>query len=189
MSEYKYGTETDFKNDSKIKDAKKSSDNNIIKLGFPSLSTTIGQIPIEEAVHIACEVIKEFLNSHKNDLDFQLILIDQDDQILKSFESEWEKFKDSEESRFQMKLGKFAEIIIESEIGYIVNESTWRLKPVIGSKLFEEIKRLYPKPGIMGEAYPVPIPSDNEFWKKGVKQTQFLSKLQKMPLRNLINRC
>ncbi|KAF0515977.1 HIT-like protein [Gigaspora margarita] len=181
----KYSTKTDFKNDSKIKDAKKSSDNNIIKLGFPSLSTTIGQIPIEEAIPIACEVIKEFLNSHKNDLDFQLILIDQDDQILNVFESEWEKFKDGEESRFQMKLGKFTEVIIEFEIGYIVNESTWRLKPdttplskslyeVIGSKLFEEIKRLYPKPGIMDEAYPVPIPSDNEFWKKGVKQIIYI---------------
>ncbi|CAG8766904.1 7131_t:CDS:2, partial [Cetraspora pellucida] len=161
-------------------DDKKSSGNNIIKLGFPSLSTTIGQIPIDEAARIACEVIKEFLNSHKNDWDFQLILIDQDERVLNIFELEWKKFKENEESRFQIKLGDFVEIMVEIEIEYIVNESTWRLKPdvtplskslyeVIGSKLFEEMKRLYPNPGIVGEAYPVPIPSTSEFYK-GVNQ-------------------
>ncbi|CAG8650619.1 1174_t:CDS:10 [Dentiscutata erythropus] len=148
----------------------------MIKLGFPSLSTSIGQIPIEEAANIACEVIKEFLNSHKNDLDFQLILIDQDDQNLNVFESEWEKFRDSEESRFQMKLGNFAEIIIENKIGLKPDTTplSKSLYEAIGSKLFEEIKRLYPKPGAIGEAYPVPIPPDNEFWKKGVKQIIYI---------------
>ncbi|CAG8781077.1 6743_t:CDS:2, partial [Racocetra persica] len=177
-------------------DDKKLSDNNMIKLGFPSLSTTIGQIPIDEAARIACEVIKEFLNSHKNDLDFQLILIDQDDRVLNAFELEWEKFRDNEESRFQMKLGDFVEIMIETEIEYdlkFLSYFTW-LKPgvtplgkslydVIGSKLFEEIKRLYPDPGVVGEAYPVPIPSASEFYQ-GVKQIIYVISPNMNPSRS-----
>ncbi|CAG8744420.1 1107_t:CDS:2, partial [Acaulospora morrowiae] len=156
----------------------------IVRLGFPSISTTHGKIPIDVAVRIACEVIKEFLNAHHDDQDFELILVEQDNNVAKAFELRWETCRDNGESRFQIKNGNLNRM--KSEVGmvcrYVVHETTWRLKPdtttlgkqlyeAIGPKLSDEIKRQYPNTGVVGESYPVPLPLDLYYREsEGVEQ-------------------
>ncbi|CAI2179242.1 2183_t:CDS:10 [Funneliformis geosporum] len=170
----------------------------IIRLGFPSISTSFGEFPIDIAAEIGCEVIKEFLNLH-NETDFELILIDNDTKALNAFESKWKEIKnDLDDLKFQIKNGNLLQI--KDELGiecrYIVAEITWRMKlntnhlskqilNTVGSKFPEEVKRLYPNPGIVGESYPVSIPKDSILHTdEGIEQVIFVVSPNMNPSRS-----
>ncbi|CAG8687912.1 11800_t:CDS:10, partial [Funneliformis mosseae] len=175
----------------RISKRKKEERKQVIRLGFPSISTSFGEFPIDTAAEIGCEVIKEFLNSH-NETDFELILIEKDTKALNAFDSKWREIKnDLDDLKFQIKNGNLLQTKDEFgiECRFIVAEITWRMKlntnhlskqilNAVGSRLPEEVKRLYPNPGIVGEAYPVSIPNDSILHKdEGIEK--FHSKKQK----------
>ncbi|CAG8465776.1 12146_t:CDS:2 [Acaulospora colombiana] len=152
------------------KETNRIDDNeSITRLGFPSLSTTHGKIPVDDAVRIACEVIKEFLSTRKGDQSFELVLVEQDSDVVKAFELQWKKCEENEvdgESRFQIRNGNLNRSKSEIGIEYATILSK-QLFDEIGPKLLEEIKRLYPKTGVVGESYPVPLPSDT--YQRGIE--------------------
>ncbi|RIA92543.1 HIT-like domain-containing protein [Glomus cerebriforme] len=160
----------------------------IIRLGFPSISTKFAEFPIDIAADIGCEVIKEFLRLHRG-LDFELVMIEQDSKVLNAFELKWKEIKDDLDAfKFQTKNGNLLQL--KSDFGiecrFIVAETTWRMKPgtnqlnkqifdAVGSRLHEELKRLYPNPGVVGEAYPVQIPKDSDLHiDEGIEQIIFV---------------
>ncbi|PKK77818.1 HIT-like protein [Rhizophagus irregularis] len=166
----------------------KNEQNRVVGLGFPSISTNFGDFPIDIAAEIGCEAIKEFLKLHK-EFDFKLILTEQDSKVLNVFELKWKEIKDDlEDFKFQTKKGNLLQLKsdLRIECRFIVVETTWRMKPginqlskqifdALGSKLHEELKRLYPKPGIVGEAYPVKVPKDSDLHKsEGIEQIIFV---------------
>ncbi|GES75800.1 transcription factor bHLH140 [Rhizophagus clarus] len=155
-------------NNSTSKRRKMDGQNRLVRLGFPSISTNFGDFPLDIAAEIGCEAIKEFLKLHR-EFDFNLILTEQDSKVLNVFELKWKEIKDDlEDFKFQTKNGNL--LRLKNDLGiecrFIVVETTWRMKlgtnklskqifDVLGSKLHEELKRLYPNPGVVGEAYPI----------------------------------
>ncbi|CAB4435588.1 unnamed protein product [Rhizophagus irregularis] len=177
-----------FNKSQRLQTKKMNEQKRVVGLGFPSISTNFGDFPIDIAAEIGCEAIKEFLKLHK-EFDFKLILTEQDSKVLNVFELKWKEIKDDlEDFKFQTKKGNLLQLKsdLRIECRFIVVETTWRMKPgtnqlskqifdALGSKLHEELKRLYPKPGIVGEAYPVKIPKDSDLHKsEGIEQIIFV---------------
>ncbi|CAJ0825204.1 10387_t:CDS:2 [Entrophospora sp. SA101] len=125
--------------------------NDVVRFGFPSLSTGLNKVPINEASIIACEQWKIICDPQQN-LKYQ---------------------------RFKMIQGNLTN---SNKIRYIAIEVTWRLKlevtslgkwliQQLGKEFSQEIKKLYPNPGVVGEVYPVPIPINTDLHKtQGVEQ-------------------
>ncbi|CAG8670853.1 5145_t:CDS:10 [Funneliformis caledonium] len=168
----------------RISKRKKEERKQVIRLGFPSISTSFGEFPIDTAAEIGCEVIKEFLNSH-NETDFELILIEKDTKALNAFDSKWREIKnDLDDLKFQIKNGNLLQTKDEFGIEY-TNHLSKQILNAVGSRLPEEVKRLYPNPGIVGEAYPVSIPNDSILHKdEGIEKVIFLVSPNMNPSRS-----
>ncbi|RUS35046.1 HIT-like domain-containing protein [Jimgerdemannia flammicorona] len=137
-------------------------------LAFPPLATPHGHISIDISAKIACDVISEFLAAHPKDPRLRLYVVDQDERAVEAFLENWPPDRDA---RFSVVLGKITEMRSRSRMtcSILVNEATWRLKPGAtpvsvqiqtdgGKAMWDETRRLYPNPGAVGNAYPVPLP-------------------------------
>ncbi|CAG8534012.1 4137_t:CDS:10 [Paraglomus occultum] len=177
-------------------------------LAFPPLSIGLGKVPIEEAMPILCKVIKEFIDSHKDQRYF-LVLVEEDHEILEyfrqasgnlwTFKSEMPDHCElTRDERLLLRKDVFDDQAMEDDrkCRFIACETTWRLKPDVtpfsrkvykaaGSDLAKRIKEAYPQPGALGEAYPVSLPPESNIRKnKGIEQIIYVVAPNMNPARS-----
>ncbi|KAG9300780.1 hypothetical protein G9A89_023578 [Geosiphon pyriformis] len=179
---------------------------NMIRLTFPSLSTDLAMFPVHEAASIACEIIREFLTRHNTsneqqedsdkDDPFELILYDPDHKILQAYKDQWGPDGDSRLKFAHQLFNDEMKFLPNLESRYLVNETTWRLKPyttsfskmikdAIGPELASEIEKLYPHPGIQGGVYPLPVPKNSQFCQReGIENIIYVVSPNMSPIRS-----